>query len=69
MGFKSFGVLGSNLGLSLQAVGVELWMCHLTFGSLHFFIYTLGIILSGVVRIKGATKKLFTQDLIHIREE
>lgn len=69
VGFKSFGVLGSNLGLSLQAAGVGLWTCHLTFGSLHFFIYTLRIILSGLVRIKGATKKLFTQGLIHIREE
>lgn len=69
VGFKSFGVWGSNLGLSLQAAGVGLWTCHLTFGSLHFFIYTLRIILSGLVRIKGATKKLFTQGLIHIREE
>ena len=67
VGFKSFGVLGSNLGLCLQAVGVGLWTCHLTFGSLHFFIYTLRIILSGVVRIKGATKKLFAQGLIHIQ--
>ena len=63
MGFKSFGVLDSNLGLCLQAVGVGLWTCHLTFGSLHFFIYILRIILFGVVRIKGATKKLFAQGL------
>lgn len=27
VGFKSFGVLGSNLGLTLQAVGAGLWGC------------------------------------------